>query len=436
MKVLLATLCLLFSGAPSWEEALLVLSGASAVEELDADVLEHYAFYRDHPVRINSAGRGGLRSCGLLTAYQVASLLDYRSRHGPVLSLAELALVDGFGEELAGALSYFIVIDVPQAGRGTGIARKDAVVEALVRSGLKGAEGEEPRSMLAEKAVLAIGERFKASSGHSRGYGGEEKASFSAAYSSSGRRWTVLAGDINARFGQGLALWSGFSLSGVPSVESMSRNPSGVSASSSFSGAGRPRGVAAAADFGKCSMSALWSSDAKAANLMFFAKSIQGGATFAANSAGSVLSADFKSFLKPVDLWGEAAFEPASRSPAVVLGAGWSPAWKMRVSLLLRYYGPGYRGMSAGGVRTSTRTSDDAALSVGFRFGAFSGTGDFSRRPSDGRVQVKSLLGASPSFNVFSGTLTPTLRLSLRSRPADARPLRTDLRGDLDYNRG
>ncbi len=437
MKTLLtAILCLLLSGGPSWEEAVLLLSGASAVEELDEETLEHYAFWRDHPLRLNTAGRGTLRSSGLLSDYQTASLLEYRSRCGPVLSLAELALVDGFGERFAEALSCFAVLDGPAPGRGTGGERFSASGDVVLRSGVKATPGTEIRSMLAGKAVIAAGERFRSSAGVSDAYDGARKSSFSAAFTGRGGRWTLVAGDFNARFGQGLALWSGFSLSGVPSAEAMSRNPSGISPASSFSGTGRLRGAACEFNFSRGTVTALWSESAKAANLMWLARSYQGGFTVVGNGGGFSLAADFKTFIRSVDLWGEAAFEPSSRAPAGILGIGWSPAWKTRISLLLRYYAPAYRGLSAGAVRTNTRTSDDAAFSAGFRLGAFSGTADYSCRPSDGRVQVKTLLTSSPSFSVCSGTLTPSVRLSMRFRPADARPLRTDLRGDLDYNRG
>ena len=59
--------------------------------------LEGYFLYRiRHPLDINSASREELEGLHLLTDFQIASLLEYRSRSGHVLSRTELQLVNGF----------------------------------------------------------------------------------------------------------------------------------------------------------------------------------------------------------------------------------------------------------------------------------------------------------------------------------------------------
>ena len=92
----------------SFIEAVLYLTGAPDVESLDQETVEHYARMADHPVEINLCSRAELMATGLFSAYQVAVLSDYKSNTGSVLSLAELSLLDGFGESFVEALSVFI----------------------------------------------------------------------------------------------------------------------------------------------------------------------------------------------------------------------------------------------------------------------------------------------------------------------------------------
>ncbi|MBQ6245084.1 MAG: hypothetical protein IJK55_10290, partial [Bacteroidales bacterium] len=114
MKTLLL-LWLALSGPLGFQQAVLVLSGASCAEELSEDEMARYQSLAAHPVDLNAAGRSRLLATGLLSPYQVASLLDYRERSGAVLSWTELGLVDGFGAELAAALQEFCTLGAGRA---------------------------------------------------------------------------------------------------------------------------------------------------------------------------------------------------------------------------------------------------------------------------------------------------------------------------------
>ena len=83
-----------------------------------------------------------------------------------------------------------------------------------------------------------------------------EAASFYMAYYGRGAVGKIVAGDFNIRFGQGLAMWSGFSMSGTPAPGSFSRRASGISPYWSYSGEGSHRGVAADFSAGKFMISA------------------------------------------------------------------------------------------------------------------------------------------------------------------------------------
>ena len=106
-----------------FEEAVVLLSGASCIEDLSEEEMLRWEALASHPVNLNIAGRSRLISSGLFTQFQVASLLDYRGRTGAVLSWSELALVDGFSPEFVSALRVFATLGVEVAGgsgKGTG----------------------------------------------------------------------------------------------------------------------------------------------------------------------------------------------------------------------------------------------------------------------------------------------------------------------------
>ena len=86
--ILLLALSAMLS-APDFESAVLFLSGASSIEELDESTLQHYRDLSFHPIDLNAAGRSRLLASGLLNAFQVASLIDCRERSGDILSYTE-----------------------------------------------------------------------------------------------------------------------------------------------------------------------------------------------------------------------------------------------------------------------------------------------------------------------------------------------------------
>ena len=95
MKTLLLLLAL--SGPVGFQQALLTLTGASCVEELSEDEVQRYQSLAAHPVDLNHAGRGRLLATGLLTPYQVASLLDYRERTGGLFDVTVYPVVELWG---------------------------------------------------------------------------------------------------------------------------------------------------------------------------------------------------------------------------------------------------------------------------------------------------------------------------------------------------
>ena len=121
------------------EEPVLRVLGIMQMEEADEESVERLTYLLRHPLRINSSGRRELEAAGLFTPFQIASLMDYRERHGDIMSLTELSSVDGFTSQTAGWLEGFLSFDSFSLVRKT---RQVFKGEVNARSSLKFTEGE------------------------------------------------------------------------------------------------------------------------------------------------------------------------------------------------------------------------------------------------------------------------------------------------------
>ncbi len=429
-------LLMMVLGVIPWETALLRVSGASTLEELSADEMERYESLRDSPVRLNSAGRGRLLETGLFSRYQAASILEYRARNGNILSFSELALVDGIGEQMAQALRYFVVLGESPPGKGTSSGGRGFSGKLTSRAGVKVPSEGETTASFGSKLTVSYGETLSLNMGGVRSYDGKDASSWSAQYRGRGFPVRLVLGAFNVRFGQGLGLWSGFSMSGASSPEALCRNPSGVSPASSFNGSGRLRGVASGFCFGRWDLSLAATKELAAVNLGRSSLKGQWSVSGILTQGGGTVAADFKYALAGLDFWGEGAVETAFSAPALILGAGWSPAYKTRIAAVGRYYSPLYEGRWAGGIRAATKTSDDAGFAIAMTRLWATATYEWCLHPSSGRTQGKLLLKAYPVFRLGDAALTTGVRFALRDRPYEARRLRPDLRGEADFAAG
>lgn len=66
-------------------EAAAYLSGVSELEQIPEEEMEKWWDLAEHPVPINLVGRNVLEASGLMSMYQIVSLLDYRARSGGCL---------------------------------------------------------------------------------------------------------------------------------------------------------------------------------------------------------------------------------------------------------------------------------------------------------------------------------------------------------------
>lgn len=393
MKTVLLAFFIL-AALPSFESSVLRITGAGSMEELDESVLERFRSLALHPVDINAAGRSRLLSCGLFTAFQTASLLDYRQRTGDILSLVELSLVDGFPPDFVEAVSPFIRIESqgPPGKRRSRRLRTDIMLRGSARAAgdTLMAYGGKVKLSLGETAELFWGTRTTYSDGTLR------PGTVSAAVYGRRHLGKIVLGHFNARFGQGLALWSGFSLQPYGSVSSLRRSGTGFSSTSSFS----PELCGAAADFdlGRWNVGAAYSftGHLPVATVSYVGNTFAAGATVTSNA----VSADWRIGLPNVSVFGEVAWKEHLQA---VAGVMWMPAYGSKITALARYV-DGIPEIIAG---AGTSSLESVAA--------------YSPR------QFRAMARYSPSFAAGPVAVTPSLRLACRHTDS----WRTEGRGEL-----
>jgi len=418
-------------------DAVLFLTGASGPEDLDAELMERFDALSSRPLRINTASEDRLVSSGLFSRYQAASVADYRHRSGDILSVAELALLDGFGEETARALAPFVSFETHAPPGRSSLERGRVATETVYRAAIqlqegagsgshafKARTGDEDRwlvSFAAKQASLKPAWPPDAISGSAVVYGR--------------RVGKVILGDFNTRFGQGLLMWSGFSLSGVQSAAAMDRHPSGLSAAWTLSPDAVHRGAAADLAFGRFTLSGFWSAGkCFGANLTWYARYGQVGVT--ALSTYSLadspdqftgISADLRWSFGKYDLFGEVVGDAGDRTGAVIAGAAWNPAYQVRLAASVRSYPAAYAAPLAGALRSSTRSSDERGAALALDCKKLTVTADAAIHPSKDTRQYKAVAKYSPQLSEW---LTLGLRAVSRYRPLDAHPWRNEFRAE------
>ena len=240
MKKCLWILSVLLS-PPLWGQeqevmrAAMYVFGASSAEELTEEQIE--AIDGARPVQVNSAG---LRPGVLLSAYQVASIKDYRSRSGDILSLAELALVDGFSFEAVEALKPYLRFGSTRLpGKADTVKVKSTAIAraTLSNAGVK---------------FRTEGESFRAGGAVRYAYVAPLKdIQWSLHGEWTGERLRIVAGHYNLRYGLGLSNWTGFMLASLSTVDAFSPRAPGIVPAWSYNPSDLPFGAAAEYRIGK-----------------------------------------------------------------------------------------------------------------------------------------------------------------------------------------
>ena len=497
-----------------FEDAVLLLCGAGTLEELSEDEWERYRHLADHPLDLNACTRSAMLSSGLFSPFQAASLLDRRMRDGDILSYTELGYTDGFTQELARALSHFVVLrsrnppgkpSVTQlhaslllrtssSGSSSVPAARAALQTAAAHSTSGANSTASGKNPSAATSSFASGKNPSAAtssfvSGKNDPFSGSAAFGIKTAISLEGRLdafWSarksysdrtfgpgtislaiygksipgrILLGDYSARFGQGLLLWSGFSIAGFSSVQSFRRNASGLSASSSFTRT--LHGIGLDLTLGRSTISAVWSTPVQSTNPRLLA--LNYNHIFRTSSTGATLladpgrlyaaSIDFRAGLPRLSLSGEFALEllpapaavaasaavPSLAAPAVaasasvapvsaasasvapvsaasatpqpdspaaifvpagLLSAVWTPSYGNRLAVLARYYPQNWSQLAASPPSTFSTAKDEFGSAFLFQSARYTLSLDLARRLSEANWQYRLLASANLPFRL------------------------------------
>lgn len=415
--------------AQDYTSSIVAISGASEAEELDESVLERFDYLSRHPVNINRASRSKLLSCGLFTSYQVHVITEYRAREGDILSFAELSSLGGFGPELTSALKPFISITSDALPGRSSLERRHSS-DFIAKAGFKQEKDQD--------AVWSAGAKYR--------YEVQDRLLLSAAYRDelsmcAARYWhggKLIVGDYNAKFGQGLTLWSGFSLSGLSSISAFERRGSGISPCWTFSPSSACRGLAVEQEWNRFSFAALASyRDGEVlpgANIRWFGNNSQFGVSVADYGAWSwKTSLDMRWNIHGWDVFAESAYDYAGNCLAFSGGGIWNIAYDVKLALQGRLYPESFSNSLTGALHSWTKTSDETGVSAGMQYKRLTLTLDGAYKPSKNAHQFKLL--ASHSF-VIGDRWSLNLRFAERYRPLENLVFRSDLRADLKWDSG
>jgi len=374
-----------------------------------------------HPVDINAAGERELERIPLLTQFQIASLLDYRREFGGILSVGELALVDGFNTVSAENVAPFVTF-------GGGLPQ--AAGRPRVRTQIRGRCGSTGGAYLRYGGdygeVLRWGVTAEQDAGE-KAYVPDFLSGFVQWAPGGTHNVRVLAGDFSVRLGQGLVFWNGFTMKGVADPSAVIRSAGTLSPYTSSDELDFCRGAGVQAAFGRGWEAALFGSfnavDARCDSVYYYTLPDDGmhdtqGAVEARHSmkefiAGGNIGKSFERLRVRLNgvaysytrhngrsvrvdnayqmydgwwgnvsldwLWsvpsvrgrvfGEAAVD-ADLHPAVVCGAVFAPVSSLEASVSYRYYHPLYISPHAGGHTASAGCYNEQGALVNVRWNA------------------------------------------------------------------
>lgn len=324
------------------EKEMMFLCGVTTMDEIPESELERFHRLVTFPVVINQAGRNRLNTCGLFTAYQAAAIKDYIMNHGDILSASELALVDGFGQEMAEAVKPFVSFaPIHAVGSKEDNDTLTARQEVMAKASFKRVIQEQDSHSYAGKYNIETNKGISAALAY--------KEALSGNISYEGRRHLskLIIGDFYARFGQGLAMWDGFSMS-MNTVGSLTRRQSGFVPAHTFSVSTARRGVAVSSDLSLKGGSMLETSafisgfsmdgvESFGGNITAYGRSGQTGVSLIRDSGILTVSVDNRTHLRKTDIFSEVAGDLMAGGIKAAAGLTFTPEYGHTYGVMARH---------------------------------------------------------------------------------------------------
>ena len=263
-----------------------------------AMVMDNLNFYKLHKIDLNSAQRRDLERLGLLNDIQISSLLEHIRKNGKLLDIVELQTIDGYGlETIIRILPYVIINESYNNERFTIkniIDNGSNSIYMLVSRTLETKAGyispisqnqiDSSKKYLGSPYKLYTKYRFQYSDKISMGFTGEKDAgedffyrtnvvpknsfqyykgfdfySAHVYYNGSGWLRTLIIGDYQLQFGQGLCLASGLTFSKTADVLSCRKNNASIMPYTSINENSYLRGMAATFGYKKLELTSFYS---------------------------------------------------------------------------------------------------------------------------------------------------------------------------------
>lgn len=446
-------------------DAIMRLVGAGSPEDVDEYEVERLMILLERPLKINHVSSSRLVAGGLLNAYQAASLADYRMRHGDVLSFGELAAIDGFSEAFVENIKPFISLEGGNIGAVSGSGLWN---DLAVRAGIKPSEGVPMQWNygLRYSVESACGISAGIAASRSASAAGSMPDSFSGSLEWEARKLPVrlIVGDYNARFGQGLALWNGMSMSGLTSPSTFMRRASGYSRSSSFTGGLAMTGAAVSVRAGHLDLNASVAlpgirnissepdemSVLPAFNMQWNHRSGQVGMThyfnlnpFDGRIGDGKTSIDAAWCIRGTDVFAESSFDWMAKVPAALAGVSFPVGELWRSAVMVRAYPASYSSAWSGAQRSTTSCSDEFSATMAAEYLSADRTdiigisvdAAYFPQPKDKADEHNRQMKIEAAWEHLTDMFVLKLRAKERIRDW-GRTSRTDLRADLSFSSG
>ena len=364
-------------------EVICGILGLSSVEEVGEEEIMKLEHYLAHPLPINRCSFSNLQRSGLFSPYQAANIVDYISRTGDILSLYELSMVDGFNQNLSRFYSMFLDFSSDDISSNNYSSHK-----LHLRGGLKsGRESKDFRYDLGLKYSAEIENKLSIRTGfnwpESQAKTWPLDASFHLTWHM--RNLDLSIGDINFRFAQGLALWTGLSFSSLPSYSLFMKNPRGLGMPDSYTGGSCMTGLGLQINSGRWVFTtalALKGLREGRLNLVpvfnasWYGRKLRLGhtATVLVDFRGgqpllrALSSIDIASCLKGTDIFAEFAVDWTSFTLAGLVGFRQPLGDYFRMAMSTRYYPSGFKELSSGAQCSISKVSNEVGGNLAIEF--------------------------------------------------------------------
>jgi hypothetical protein len=253
-----------------------------------SELIEHLETYLHRPLNLNTATVDQLEDLGLLNDFQIAAFLQYRSDYGDLADISELQYIPGFTTQIITLLQPYISFqrteiynltwaNIQRFGKSDlmmrytrGLSEKHGYSSEIIRDSTR-----KNAWYIGSPDALWMRYQFNAMNKFRVGFvarknageeffKGSQKQGFPfysgfIAISDVGRIKNLVIGNYQLQFGQGLCLWSGFSLGKSVDGSTMKKRTQGVKPYTSSARTGYFQGIASTLKFGQLDVSTFFS---------------------------------------------------------------------------------------------------------------------------------------------------------------------------------